>query len=179
MLGHNHKEENASTIADAQHRDRLATAAAAAESEDNVFHLGDAVVATWRLLHRQKERRDLRKAMDPSVLEQREIMTQSLNFLTKQEETQSPFLLIAFPDATQTLDTLQAALEPMLNKHPDGAILLVGLPGMPNTMWNKNKRLTAPFQARAAARLLAGLLAKPETGFRVSAPHHVTCGLPR
>ena len=70
----------------------------------------------------------------------------------------TPFLLIAAPDATMTLRTLQSYLEPLLNLHPHGQVLLLGLPGLPNTHWPRSLRLTAPVQARAAARLLHYLL---------------------
>ena len=51
---------------------------------------------------------------------------------TKPKPPPTPFLLIAVPDATMTLDSLAAALAPLLAKHPDGGLLLLGLPGLPH-----------------------------------------------
>jgi hypothetical protein len=70
----------------------------------------------------------------------------------------TPFLLIALPDATMTLEAMAVGLQPLLAKHPQGGILLLGLPGLPNTSWPAQQPLTAPHQARAAAALLAHLI---------------------
>ena len=45
-----------------------------------------------------------------SILEQREAIAASGNFMTKTIVKTTPFLLIAAPDATMTLRTLQAYL---------------------------------------------------------------------
>jgi hypothetical protein len=66
--------------------------------------------------------------------------------------------LIAFPDVTMTLDALSTALSPLLSKHPDGALLLLGLPGLPNTTWPTSQPLSAPNQARAVNKLLKHLI---------------------
>jgi len=58
----------------------------------------------------------------------------------------TPFLLIAVPDATMTLDSLASALAPLLAKHPDGGLLLLGLPGLPHTIWPRGLPLTADHQ---------------------------------
>jgi len=70
----------------------------------------------------------------------------------------TPFLLIALPDATMTLEAMALGLQPLLAKHPQGGILLLGLPGLPNTSWPAQQPLTAPHQARAVATLLAHLI---------------------
>jgi hypothetical protein len=57
-----------------------------------------------------------------------------------------------------TLDALSTALSPLLSKHPDGALLLLGLPGLPNTTWPTSQPLSAPNQARAVNKLLKHLI---------------------
>ena len=56
-----------------------------------------------------------------------------------------------------TLDTLQAALEPLLVKYPHSRVILAGVPGLPNTHWPKGWVLNSDLQARSVARLLAFL----------------------
>jgi hypothetical protein len=77
---------------------------------------------------------------------------------SKKPVGKTSFLLIAFPDVTMTLDALSTALSPLLLKHPDGALLLLGLPGLPNTTWPTSQPLSAPNQARAVHALLRHLI---------------------
>lgn len=60
---------------------------------------------------------------------------------------------------TMTLDTLEVFFAPLLVKHPEGCLLLLGLPGQPNTHWPLAAELTASRQAAAAGALLAHLVA--------------------
>jgi len=80
---------------------------------------------------------------------------------TKPKPPPTPFLLIAVPDATMTLDSLASALAPLLAKHPDGGLLLLGPPGLPHTHWPRGLPLTAAAQADACAKLLRFLCTAP------------------
>jgi len=76
----------------------------------------------------------------------------------RDEQKKERFLLIAAPDVTMTLDTLERHLEPLLCRYQDGALLLLGLPGMPNTHWPRSIELTAPIQGSAISQLLRHLI---------------------
>ena len=46
-----------------------------------------------------------------------------------------PVLMVMVPGLFQTLDTLESAVLPLLQAHPQLTILLVAPPGLPNTHW--------------------------------------------
>jgi hypothetical protein len=64
------------------------------------------------------------------------------------------FTLVLIPDLFMTLDTLQKAFERLLVKYPHSRIVLVGLPGLPNTVWPKGWSLNPDLHARAIAQLM-------------------------
>ena len=136
------------------------------EQEDELYHADYGVVVSWRLLEGKPPAphaataADGIKFEDRSNLSQRAYMEDTARLLTRggPPMRESPFLLIALPDATMTLEALAVGLQPLLAKHPQGGILLLGLPGLPNTSWPAQQPLTAPHQARAAAALLAHLI---------------------
>jgi hypothetical protein len=111
---------------------------------------------------------------DLTSTQQRAHLHKSAVVLTRGEASppRTPFLLIAVPDATMTLDTLAAALSPLLARHPDGGLLLLGLPGLPSTHWPRSLPLTGEHQARAVAKLLSHL-SRPGTPL---SPHAHTRG---
>lgn len=46
-----------------------------------------------------------------------------------------PNLMVMVPGLFQTLDTMEKAVLPLLEAHPDLTVLLVAPPGLPNTHW--------------------------------------------
>jgi hypothetical protein len=64
------------------------------------------------------------------------------------------FTLIVVPDLSMTLDTLQSHLEVLLHTHPYIRIVLVGLIGLPNTIWPKTWVLNSELQAKCIAYLI-------------------------
>jgi hypothetical protein len=67
------------------------------------------------------------------------------------------FTLVVVPDLFMTLDSLQQHLQPLLDKYPLARLLLVGLPGLPNTLWPADWVLNSDLHSRAIARLLQHL----------------------
>lgn len=51
------------------------------------------------------------------------------------DQTPHPALMVVVPGLFQTLDTLEAALSPLLKAHRGLTLLLVAPPGLPNTHW--------------------------------------------
>lgn len=49
-----------------------------------------------------------------------------------------PSLMVMVPGLFQTLDTLEKAVLPLLEVHPELTVLLVAPPGLPNTHWPAN-----------------------------------------
>lgn len=131
---------------------------------DELFHADYGVVMTWRFITGKSIRLDRTGCLEDkfnarTVQQQRDAILQNALKLTRTDPAMcTPFLLIAAPDATSTLDTLQRHLEPLVNRHPDGALLLLGLPGMPNTHWPPSMNLTAAAQGRATSKLLRHLV---------------------
>lgn len=70
------------------------------------------------------------------------------------------FTLVVVPDLFSTLEVLQRALEPILTKYPLARIVLVGVPGMPNTSWPKGWVLNSDMHARSLVKLFQFLHAK-------------------
>lgn len=130
---------------------------------DDLFHADYGVVMSWRFITGKSNHLDRTRFSEKfntrTVQQQREAIHQNALKLTRTDPAiYTPFLLIAAPDATSTLDTLQRHLEPLINRHPDGALLLLGLPGMPNTHWPPSMNLTAAAQGRATSKLLRHLV---------------------
>ncbi|RYH22833.1 hypothetical protein EON65_18680 [archaeon] len=65
--------------------------------------------------------------------------------------------IVVIPDITMTLDTLQLHLEGLINVFPYAKIVLVGLLGLPNTVWPTQWVLNSDLQARAIAHLVLHL----------------------
>eukprot|EP01040_Poterioochromonas_malhamensis_P013046 gene13046-14311_t len=77
-----------------------------------------------------------------------------LDDLDGQEQT---FTLVVVPDITMSLDTLQSQLEILLKSHPFIRIVLVGLIGLPNTVWPNNWVINSELQAKCIGNLLTHL----------------------
>ena len=70
-----------------------------------------------------------------------------------------------------TLDTLEMFFEPLLIKYPHCTIILVGLPGLPNTVWSEVEgNLNSDIQALSISSLLKYLKAKNRIAENVNEP---------
>jgi hypothetical protein len=130
-----------------------------------LYHADYGVVVSWRLIEGRAASPNAHgaaeavKFQDKSSLAQRAQMEEAARRLTRGEAPlHTPFLLLALPDATMTLEALAVSLRPLVGQHRAGGVLLLGLPGLPHTHWPQTQPLTAPHQARAVASLLAHLL---------------------
>lgn len=74
------------------------------------------------------------------------------------ESIRSSFTLVFIPDLFMTLDTLQSHYESLLLKYPYAQLLLIGLPGLPSTVWPNNWVLNSDLQSRAIAKLVQHLV---------------------
>lgn len=70
------------------------------------------------------------------------------------------FTLVLIPDLFMTLDALENALGPLLTKYPHARIVCVGLPGLPNTVWQNGWVLSPDLHARSISMLLQHLKQK-------------------
>ncbi len=80
------------------------------------------------------------------------------------------FTLVIIPDLFMTLDTLQTNFEPLLTKYPHSRIILVGLPGLPNTVWPNGWVLNSDLHARSIAKLMQFLRQKKKLSPMVGEP---------
>eukprot|EP01038_Epipyxis_sp_PR26KG_P004789 gene4789-6716_t len=71
-----------------------------------------------------------------------------------------PFTLVLIPDLFMTLDTMQSSFQSLLTKYPFAKIVLIGLPGLPNTTWPKGWILNSDLHSRSIAKCLQHLLSK-------------------
>lgn len=148
-------------------------------SRDELFHVDQGVVMTFRILDgaeigrsftRTKEELDsLRYHSILSIREkslvksEQEAETPSIPGAINHEareawpEQQRSFTLVVIPDLTMTLDTLQLHLEGILSSFPFARIVLIGILGLPNTVWPTNWVLNSDLQARSIAHLIHNL----------------------
>ena len=78
----------------------------------------------------------------------------------------SRFTLVVVPDLFMTLEALETHLEELLEKFLFARIVVIGLPGLPNTIWPAQWVLNPDLHARSIAKLLQHL---HSTG-RISSP---------
>ena len=81
-------------------------------------------------------------------------------------EDGSRFTLVVVPDLFMTLEALETHLEELLEKFLFARIVVLGLPGLPNTIWPAQWVLNPDLHARSIAKLLQHL---HSTG-RISSP---------
>ena len=79
---------------------------------------------------------------------------------TDKDIANKSFSIIIVPDIFMTLETLEQSFSSLLKKFPNAQLILVGLPGMPNTVWPKNWVLNSDLHSRAIAKLMQHLLSK-------------------
>ena len=65
--------------------------------------------------------------------------------------------LVVVPDLFMTLEMLQLYLAPLLTRHPFASVLLVGLVGLPNTVWPKDITLDMGLHSLCLKSLLTFL----------------------
>ena len=89
-------------------------------------------------------------------LQQTASYNEAKNILDRLEPLkEKPFKLVVTPDVFMTLDTLEEALtRPFLDQHPLSSILYVGLPGLPNTLWQKGTVLNNETHSECLSNLL-------------------------
>lgn len=153
---------------------------------DELLHVDHGVIMTYRLLNGSGNDFDKRKTHEKtdslrykSFLKERETnfnksfslklegSNNSSNNNRPNTESKSndfgtyeilSFTLVIVPDLFMTLDTLQTHFQPLLHKFPYAQILLIGLPGLPNTVWPNNWVLNSDLQSRSIAKLLQHLV---------------------
>jgi hypothetical protein len=67
------------------------------------------------------------------------------------------FTLIVVPDLFMSLEAMQIQLEMLLVKYPLARLVLIGLPGLPNTLWPSDCVLTPKLHTSAIEKLLVHL----------------------
>ena len=133
--------------------DARSASAGAQTGPDSFFHCEPGLAMTYRLLvgrgkmvadsHSRASLLQQAEAAQRSTTKiegPRQQQQQQQHSSSSEEDASSDiearFLVVAFPDVFQTLDTLQAALEPWLaHLEGRGDALLVGFPGAPHTVW--------------------------------------------
>ena len=105
--------------------------------KDSLFHAHSSIVMSYRVV-KAADRPKANRRGGATDLQQRVAFSNANEILQRLEPLkETPFQLIVTPDIFMTLDTLEEALAPLLDQHPLSSILLVGLPGLPNTLWQK------------------------------------------
>ncbi|GMH74329.1 hypothetical protein TrST_g7101 [Triparma strigata] len=122
--------------------------------KDNLFHSSSGAVMTYRVLD-AANRPAASRTEEASDLQQTAAYREAQQILERLEPLkEQPFQLIVTPDVFMTLDTLEPAFAPLLDQHPLSSILLVGLPGLPNTLWPRGTVLNNECHSDCIASLL-------------------------
>lgn len=142
---------------------------------DELLHVEDGLIVTYRVLTQGSISADDPSTFKPSassdalryrsyLLEREARMlgsagAESANDLRgKALASGGEFVLVLVPDAFMTLDTLEERFRPLLVRFPRARLLLLGLAGLPNTMWPAGMRLNDELHGRCIAALLQRLL---------------------
>eukprot|EP01041_Mallomonas_annulata_P002218 gene2218-4307_t len=67
------------------------------------------------------------------------------------------FTVIIVPDLFSTLETIKVLFEPLLTRYPSSRLVLMGLPGLPNTHWARGCTLDPDLSMRSICALLIHL----------------------
>jgi hypothetical protein len=154
-------------------------------SKDELLHLDHGVIMTYRILDgieisrsftKTREKNDTLRYHSILTIREKNLMSghheQSSgdsnvsNAAESEEKNQQSsvhddepisFTIIVVPDLTMTLDTLQLHIESILHSYPYARIVLVGLLGLPNTVWPSSWILNSDLQARTIAHLVEHL----------------------
>ena len=79
---------------------------------------------------------------------------------TEKRYKNDSFTLIIVPDLFSTLESIQSHFEPLLTKYPRARLVLVGLPGLPNTHWPRGSVLGSALYIRCILSLITYLAEK-------------------
>jgi len=124
---------------------------------DNLFHSHNSIVMTYRIL--TAANRPIANRREGSTILQNTVSYQNAqNILERIDPPKdTPFTLIVTPDIFMTLDTLEETFTQLLEQSPKSRILLVGLPGLPNTLWQKSTVLNNETHSDCLSHLLQHL----------------------
>ncbi|CAM9091089.1 unnamed protein product, partial [Phaeothamnion confervicola] len=132
--------------------------AAAIDSRDESLHVGGGVMVTFRWVVR---RAAVGRSATGNALEKSATMRAAADALhcaggvtAGAASLPRDVTLVAVPGLFMTLDSMEVGIGSVLDVLPHGRLLLVGLPGMPGTVWPQR----ASLNAQVAAKALAGLL---------------------
>lgn len=114
-----------------------------------------------------------RKSPEKISIDNKQTIQDTLQHLNATLPVNQCFTLFIIPDLMMTLDTLQLFFMPLLRTHPYLQIVLVGLIGLPNTVWPQSWVINADLQSKCIAHLMKHLF---ETQQIVS--HHLDYLLP-
>ena len=119
------------------------------QDRDELLHLEDGVIMTYRVIE-QRSRQDKTKS---------HLNTDGFENMFSVDDIQQPpplpgFTLVVVPDLFMTLDVLQSNLEALIVRYPSARLVLVGLPGLPNTIWPAEQTLNAELHCSAIGKLL-------------------------
>lgn len=133
---------------------------------EELLHVEGGLIASYRLLLADSTTK--RPVLSSEVLRHRSYLQEREAALCGDGPTsvrrpgRSPrdgeFVLALVPDAFMTLETLELSFRPLLVRYPGARLLLLGLPGLPNTLWPAGLRLDQETQTRCITALLAHLL---------------------
>ena len=156
----------------------------ALQSKDELLHVDQGIIMTYRVIKGEGNAFEQRKTHETddvlrykSTLELRERNLKSSSATSRpmydlldevvESETsatqtvfEKSFSLVVIPDIFMTLETLENSLTYLLKKYPNAQLILVGLPGMPNTTWPKTWILNSDLHSRSIAKLMQHLLLK-------------------
>jgi hypothetical protein len=129
--------------------------------EDEFYHLEDGqTIMTYRLLHNSTMSSTGSENVPGTTPSSSALLKNAEVLKVLEQHAPTQFMLVVVPDLFQTLDTLKEACLPLLSKHPLGRLLLVGLPGLPRTLWAKGTLLNNELHAKCLSRLLEHLARK-------------------
>jgi hypothetical protein len=163
------KIEAFTSAKDAETSMQLKSSVGASEElvRDELLHIENGLVIAFRIINAaSKTRKAPQPSQTSSDLRHISYLQQIGDKLEKtssrteggaETATNAAFTLIVLPDLFMTLDTLDAALQPLLTRHPGASLLLVGLAGASNTTWPSTTELDAQLHARCLSRLIESL----------------------
>lgn len=127
----------------------------ASQCSDELLHLDDGVVMTYRILTQPKSKNNIKS--DISGVETFNSRDSKSESSSSSDIASSNFTFIVVPDLCMTLDTLQLNLESLLLMYPSACLVLVGLPGLPNTLWPSHVVLDPELHSKCIGRLILQL----------------------
>lgn len=135
------------------------------KDKDEILYVDYGMMMTYRLVLGAGDNYDGRKTHEElqtlrykSILEGHEkSFVEEVNAAAEEASggnRQMSFTLVVVPDLFMTLETLEVSLDRLLDKFPHARLVLVGVPGLPNTNWPPGFVLNSDIFARAMSKLL-------------------------